>query len=127
MKRHVTVFLLAVFSTGVSAAPPDIPSLAWQERSDWINVQTDVTPAAVGDGQADDTAAIQAALDIGGDEDGLPAAGHVSDHQDAGLQRAGGRLPGRRARPRHAAGLGRRRRAAACSGATASPTAATWG
>ena len=56
------VFLL---STSVSAASPDIPSLAWQERSDWINVKTNVTPAAVGDGQADDTAAIQAALDRG--------------------------------------------------------------
>ncbi len=32
------------------------------ERSDWVNVKTDVTPAAVGDGVADDTAAIQAAL-----------------------------------------------------------------
>ncbi len=51
----------------VAAAPPDIPSLAWQKRSDWINVKTDVTPAAVGDGQADDTAAIQAALDCKGD------------------------------------------------------------
>lgn len=44
----------------------DIPSLAWEERSDWINVQTDVTPGAVGDGQADDTGAIQAALNMGG-------------------------------------------------------------
>ncbi|HOS95014.1 MAG TPA: glycosyl hydrolase family 28-related protein, partial [Armatimonadota bacterium] len=41
----------------------DIPSLTWQERSDWTNVKTDVEPRAVGDGQADDTAAIQAALD----------------------------------------------------------------
>jgi hypothetical protein len=47
------------------AALPDIPELPWQERSDWINVRTDVTPAAVGDGQADDTAALQAALDLG--------------------------------------------------------------
>lgn len=49
-----------------AAVPPDIPRLEWQERSDWINVKTDVTPAAVGDGQADDTAALQAALDGGG-------------------------------------------------------------
>src|SRR4051794_28059368 len=40
-----------------------IPSLRWQMRSDWINVRTDVTPRAVGDGKADDTAAIQQALD----------------------------------------------------------------
>jgi hypothetical protein len=40
-----------------------IPALRWQERSDWINVRTNVTPTAVGDGRADDTAAIQAALD----------------------------------------------------------------
>jgi hypothetical protein len=46
---------------------PDIPRLPWQERSDWINVRKHVTPPAVGDGQADDTAAIQAALDCKGD------------------------------------------------------------
>jgi hypothetical protein len=45
-----------------------IPELAWEERSDWINVRTDVTPAAVGDGLADDTPAIQAALDMLGKE-----------------------------------------------------------
>jgi len=44
------------------ATAPELPSLPWTERSDWVNVQTDVTPAAQGDGQADDTAAIQAAL-----------------------------------------------------------------
>jgi hypothetical protein len=44
-------------------ATKQIPVLHWQERSDWINVKTDVTPAAVGDGKADDTAAIQAAFD----------------------------------------------------------------
>ncbi len=43
-----------------------MPSLAWTERSDWINVKTDVSPAAVGDGIADDTAAIQAALNSPG-------------------------------------------------------------
>jgi hypothetical protein len=39
-----------------------IPALAWEERSDWINVKTEITPRAIGDGQADDTAAIQKAL-----------------------------------------------------------------
>jgi hypothetical protein len=43
-----------------------IPQLNWTERSDWINVKTDVTPAAVGDGVTDDTAAIQAALSTTG-------------------------------------------------------------
>ncbi len=40
-----------------------IPELNWQERSDWINVKTDVTPPAVGDGVADDTEALQVAFD----------------------------------------------------------------
>ena len=42
------------------------------ERSDWINVKTDVNPAAVGDGNTDDTAAIQAALDRIGPDIGSP-------------------------------------------------------
>jgi hypothetical protein len=50
-----------------AAPPPDIPRLDWEERSDWVNVRTDVTPAALGNGQADDTAALQAALDLPGD------------------------------------------------------------
>jgi len=41
-----------------------IPELSWEERSDWINVKTAVQPPARGDGVADDTAAIQAALEI---------------------------------------------------------------
>jgi hypothetical protein len=40
-----------------------IPDLAWVKRSDWIDVKTDVSPAAKGDGIADDTAALQKALD----------------------------------------------------------------
>ncbi len=45
-----------------SAAAPQIPSLQWEERSDWINVKTDIAPPAVGDGKADDTGAIQNAF-----------------------------------------------------------------
>lgn len=44
------------------AAAPPLPVLNWQQHSDWINVKTDVKPAAVGDGVHDDTAAIQAGL-----------------------------------------------------------------
>lgn len=45
-----------------AGAPPQIPALEWEERSDWINVKMDIAPAAIGDGKADDTGAIQKAL-----------------------------------------------------------------
>ena len=44
------------------SAPPQIPVLRWEERSDWINVKTDIAPAAIGDGRTDDAVAIQKAL-----------------------------------------------------------------
>lgn len=37
----------------------DLPVLSWQERSDWINVKTDIAPPAKGDGKTDDTKALQ--------------------------------------------------------------------
>jgi len=49
-----------------------IPSIAWKERSDWINVKTDVNPPARGDGTKDDTIAIQTALNMIGEEPGDP-------------------------------------------------------
>jgi hypothetical protein len=55
--------LLALLASVAAAQSPDIPALTWAERSDWTNVRTDVNPPAVGDGIADDTRAIQAALD----------------------------------------------------------------
>ena len=45
---------------------PGLPELNWEQRSDWLNVKTGMTgigPTAVGDGVADDTAALQAAFD----------------------------------------------------------------
>ena len=55
---------LHVVSANYQGASLDIPSLNWQPRSDWINVKSNVTPAAIGDGVADDTAALQAALNM---------------------------------------------------------------
>lgn len=52
----------ALFATAAPATPPQIPVLRWVERSDWINVKTDIAPAAIGDGRADDTVAVQNAL-----------------------------------------------------------------
>lgn len=58
----VFVHLWAAPSEGVF-----IPRLRWIERSDWINAKRDVKPRAVGDGRADDTKALQAALNMVGD------------------------------------------------------------
>ena len=44
-------------------ADPQLPSLNWQKRAEWVSVKTDVSPPAVGDGVHDDTASLQAALD----------------------------------------------------------------
>jgi len=44
---------------------PQLPELNWEQRSDWLNVKNPPKgmARAVGDGKADDTAAIQAAVD----------------------------------------------------------------
>jgi len=62
MTTLLLVLALGLFA-GVASAQPTIPVLDWEKRSDWVSVKTDVTPAAVGDGVADDTAAIQKALE----------------------------------------------------------------
>ena len=54
----------------VTAKIPELPQLNWEERSDWLNVKTKF--GATGDGKADDTAAIQAALDSLKDGFGQP-------------------------------------------------------
>ena len=61
--RMVSWFLGCGVCSTALAAGPNIPALNWTERSDWVNVKTDITPAAAGDGVADDTAAIQTAFD----------------------------------------------------------------
>ncbi len=51
--------VLLLRPAAVTADDPQIPSLHWTARSDWLNVKD---MGAVGDGKADDTAAIQQAL-----------------------------------------------------------------
>ncbi len=50
-----------------------LPALNWEPRSDWINIKADISPKAVGDGIADDTRAIQAALNEVSEQTGRPA------------------------------------------------------
>jgi len=50
----------AQMGDGPTGQPSDIPRLDWQPRSDWVNVRG---LGAVGDGEADDTPALQRALD----------------------------------------------------------------
>ena len=58
----LAVLQFAAAHLATASTTPLLPVLNWQERSDWVNVKTDVHPMAVGDGVHDDTAAIQAAL-----------------------------------------------------------------
>ncbi|HEY5913653.1 MAG TPA: glycosyl hydrolase family 28-related protein [Verrucomicrobiae bacterium] len=65
--RSTVLAVIAILVVGtirplLGSVAPQIPSLRWEERSDWISVKTGITPAAVGDGQADDTVALQKAL-----------------------------------------------------------------
>ena len=65
-KLFVSLVILISESLGLGSnimAAIQLPNLDWPvKRSDWIDVKPDVTPAAKGDGIADDTPAIQAAL-----------------------------------------------------------------
>lgn len=69
MRYWLTLLLGLSILTGAIAAGPEIPALQWEPRSDWINVR-EVVPAAVGDGVADDTEALQAALNLVGERPG---------------------------------------------------------
>ncbi len=68
MKSEIRILALSalallagsVVMADTPAAAPMIPDLPWEKRSDWIDVTTDVTPVAKGDGIADDTDALQA-------------------------------------------------------------------
>jgi len=53
-------FLLSLIALALTTLRcSELPSLNWQERSDWINVKTDINPPAKGDGKTDDTEALQ--------------------------------------------------------------------
>lgn len=58
----VLFFLFAGRAKAAASSTVNIPELAWEERSDWINVKTAGEIKAMGDGRQDDTPAIQAAL-----------------------------------------------------------------
>ncbi|HEY3416753.1 MAG TPA: glycosyl hydrolase family 28-related protein, partial [Armatimonadota bacterium] len=64
MPKVLVVSLLALFALcPLWAQAAQLPELNWEKRSDWLDPTTDTTPRAVGNGVADDTAALQAALD----------------------------------------------------------------
>lgn len=106
-----TALALGLLYTAADAGPPggdfcvaggdgNIAVIAWKERSDWINVMTDVDPPARGDGKADDTAAIQRALDRIGPNPGdpkvvyLPPGNYRITRTLALTERAGGMIVG---------------------------------
>lgn len=55
------IIAVVLFTQAATAAPSQIASLNWQQRSDWVNVKA-LPLAAIGDGIADDSPALQAAI-----------------------------------------------------------------
>ncbi len=63
--KNINLLIYAMLITASLFAAPQIPSIPWEVRSDWMNVKTPHTwnnVKAVGDGVADDTAALQCAM-----------------------------------------------------------------
>ncbi|MCY2996266.1 MAG: glycosyl hydrolase family 28-related protein [Planctomycetota bacterium] len=107
----------------VTASIPELPRLDWEERSDWINVKTKFN--AVGDGKADDTAAIQAALDSL--KDGYDQANTV--YLPPGIYRITKTLHWKNLYSKHLVGHGRDTRIVwdgAAGGVTGEPYGSKW-
>jgi hypothetical protein len=80
------VWLLLLASASLSVASPELPVLDWIPRSDWYNVR--VNGSAVGDGVADDTAAIQLAINLARVNDSM----HTTVYLPPGTYRVTSRL-----------------------------------
>jgi hypothetical protein len=51
------IFVAELPAFDAEATSARMPELNWEQRSDWINIKTAANPPALGDGEADNTAA----------------------------------------------------------------------